>query len=79
MYFVFRFYSKVYRIVSVYNVQYHFLTAIPGGLVVRVSRSHRDYRGSIPRVGKLSDESLNGRNVYRHKKARECLWKVNTT
>ena len=25
---------------------------IPGGLVVRISRSHRDGRGSIPRLGK---------------------------
>ena len=29
------------------------LGTFPGGLVVRISRSHRDGRGSIPRLGRV--------------------------
>ena len=54
---MFRFYSKVFitkRVVPENNLQDHFIaTDFPGGLVVRISRSHRDGRGSIPQLGKL--------------------------
>ena len=46
------------------------LPAIPTGLVVRIARSHRDYWGSIPRVGTFFLTLVSkGRRIHNQKPA----------